>query len=174
MALNCKFALQSLLICIVVVAKQSSKRQTPIYVSLRSCITVIRLGRRLYIHTCIFMCVYIYMHIYIYMYIYTYTYTYNRILFHVAHRLGDETQLMNYHQRLTSSVEDQLSLAGIGLCYVCVSVCVCVCVCVCVSISVSVSVSASASASVSVSVSVSASASVYLYLRLCLRVCDCV
>jgi intraflagellar transport protein 56 len=36
----------------------------------------------------------------------------NRILFHVAHHVGDETQLMNYHQRLTSNVEDQLSLAG--------------------------------------------------------------
>ena len=36
----------------------------------------------------------------------------NRILFHVAHRQGDETQLINYHQRLTNSVEDQLSLAG--------------------------------------------------------------
>ena len=36
----------------------------------------------------------------------------NRILFHIAHRLGDEAQLINYHQRLTNSVEDQLSLAG--------------------------------------------------------------
>ena len=36
----------------------------------------------------------------------------NRILFHVAHRQGDETQLINYHQRLTNAVEDQLSLAG--------------------------------------------------------------
>jgi intraflagellar transport protein 56 len=36
----------------------------------------------------------------------------NRILFHVAHKLGEETQLINYHHRLTSSIEDQLSLAG--------------------------------------------------------------
>ena len=36
----------------------------------------------------------------------------NRILFHVAHRLGDENQLISYHSRLGSGVSDQLSLAG--------------------------------------------------------------
>lgn len=36
-----------------------------------------------------------------------------RLLFHCAHRLGDETQLMHYHQQLSSSLEDQLSLASV-------------------------------------------------------------
>jgi len=36
-----------------------------------------------------------------------------RVLFHVAHRLGDEAKLMNHHQQLTESLEDQLSLAAI-------------------------------------------------------------
>jgi len=37
----------------------------------------------------------------------------NRILFHCAHRLNDEAKLMEFHQKLTDSVEDQLSLASI-------------------------------------------------------------
>ncbi|GAX82244.1 hypothetical protein CEUSTIGMA_g9672.t1 [Chlamydomonas eustigma] len=36
-----------------------------------------------------------------------------RILFHCAHKLSDETKLMQYHQQLTESIEDQLSLASI-------------------------------------------------------------
>eukprot|EP00741_Cyanophora_paradoxa_P016143 tig00000042_g15583.t1 len=36
-----------------------------------------------------------------------------RILFHVAHKFNDESKLMIYHQKLTESVEDQLSLASI-------------------------------------------------------------
>lgn len=36
-----------------------------------------------------------------------------RILFHCAHKLNDETRLMQYHQQLTESLEDQLSLASI-------------------------------------------------------------
>ena len=36
-----------------------------------------------------------------------------RILFHCSHKLGDETKLMQYHQQLTESIEDQLSLASI-------------------------------------------------------------
>mmetsp|Transcript_35995 Transcript_35995/g.106434 ORF Transcript_35995/g.106434 Transcript_35995/m.106434 type:complete len:556 (-) Transcript_35995:813-2480(-) len=36
-----------------------------------------------------------------------------RILFHCAHKMGDETKLMQYHQQLTESIEDQLSLASI-------------------------------------------------------------
>jgi len=37
----------------------------------------------------------------------------NRILFHCAHKLGDEDKLLVYHQQLTESKEDQLSLAAI-------------------------------------------------------------
>lgn len=37
----------------------------------------------------------------------------NRILFHIAHRRGDESKLMTHHQRLTESQEDQLCLASI-------------------------------------------------------------
>ena len=37
----------------------------------------------------------------------------NRLLFHCAHRLNDENKLMVYHQKLTDSKEDQLSLAAI-------------------------------------------------------------
>lgn len=36
-----------------------------------------------------------------------------RILFHCAHRLGDEGKLMTFHQKLTNSIEDQLTLASI-------------------------------------------------------------
>ena len=36
-----------------------------------------------------------------------------RILFHVAHKLNDEAKLMKYHQKITDSTEDQLSLASI-------------------------------------------------------------
>uniref|UniRef100_A0A7S0WYC0 Intraflagellar transport protein 56 n=1 Tax=Chlamydomonas leiostraca TaxID=1034604 RepID=A0A7S0WYC0_9CHLO len=36
-----------------------------------------------------------------------------RVLFHCAHKGGDEAKLMNYHQQLTESIEDQLSLASI-------------------------------------------------------------
>lgn len=37
----------------------------------------------------------------------------NRLLFHIAHRQGNETKLLLYHQKLTEGVEDQLSLAAI-------------------------------------------------------------
>ncbi len=37
----------------------------------------------------------------------------NRLLFHVAHKQNDENKLMVYHQKLTDSKEDQLSLAAI-------------------------------------------------------------
>jgi len=36
-----------------------------------------------------------------------------RILFHCAHKLNDEAQLMLYHSRLSDSTDDQLSLASI-------------------------------------------------------------
>jgi intraflagellar transport protein 56 len=36
-----------------------------------------------------------------------------RVLFHCAHKQGDEPKLMQYHQQLTESIEDQLSLASI-------------------------------------------------------------
>lgn len=36
----------------------------------------------------------------------------NRLLFHLAHRRGDESKLMQFHQRLGESMEDQLSLAS--------------------------------------------------------------
>ena len=36
-----------------------------------------------------------------------------RVLFHCAHKQNDEAKLMTYHQQLTDSVEDQLSLASI-------------------------------------------------------------
>jgi intraflagellar transport protein 56 len=36
-----------------------------------------------------------------------------RVLFHCAHKRSDETKLMHYHQQLSDSVEDQLSLASI-------------------------------------------------------------
>lgn len=36
----------------------------------------------------------------------------NRLLFHVAQKLGDETALMKYHQALTDSTADQLCLAA--------------------------------------------------------------
>jgi len=37
----------------------------------------------------------------------------NRIMFHSAHRLNDETRLMAHHQKLKTTKEDQLSLAAI-------------------------------------------------------------
>lgn len=37
----------------------------------------------------------------------------NRLLFHIAHKLGNESKLLLYHQRLTDTMEDQLSLAAI-------------------------------------------------------------
>ncbi|CAM9313332.1 unnamed protein product, partial [Sphacelaria rigidula] len=37
----------------------------------------------------------------------------NRILFHVSHKMLDENKLMAYHQKLTDTNEDQLSLAAI-------------------------------------------------------------
>ncbi|KAH7469333.1 hypothetical protein KRP22_004466 [Phytophthora ramorum] len=37
----------------------------------------------------------------------------NRLLFHCAHKMGDEDKLLVYHQQLTDSKEDQLSLAAI-------------------------------------------------------------
>ncbi|KAL6747777.1 flagellar protein Dyf13 [Haematococcus lacustris] len=36
-----------------------------------------------------------------------------RILFHTAHKLNDEGKLMQYHQQLEETIEDQLSLASI-------------------------------------------------------------
>lgn len=36
-----------------------------------------------------------------------------RILFHCAHKRGDEGRLMQYHQQLGSATEDQLSLAAV-------------------------------------------------------------
>lgn len=36
-----------------------------------------------------------------------------RVLFHCAHKRNDETKLMHYHQQLSDSIEDQLSLASI-------------------------------------------------------------
>ncbi|XP_013785950.1 intraflagellar transport protein 56-like, partial [Limulus polyphemus] len=37
----------------------------------------------------------------------------NRLLFHLAHKFGDEQQLMEHHQNLEDILEDQLSLASI-------------------------------------------------------------
>ena len=37
----------------------------------------------------------------------------NRLLFQIAHKLGDETQLMSHHRNLTEATEDQLCLAAI-------------------------------------------------------------
>lgn len=37
----------------------------------------------------------------------------NRLLFHLAHKCGDEKQLMYHHTRLQNCIEDQLSLAAI-------------------------------------------------------------
>ncbi|KAG8138056.1 hypothetical protein E2320_003986 [Naja naja] len=37
----------------------------------------------------------------------------NRMLFHLAHKFGDEKKLMNFHQNLQDITEDQLSLASI-------------------------------------------------------------
>ena len=37
----------------------------------------------------------------------------SRIHFHCSHRLNDESKLMNYHQQLSDSLEDQLSVAAI-------------------------------------------------------------
>ena len=37
----------------------------------------------------------------------------NRVLFHVSHKLDNEQRLMQYHQNLTDTNEDQLSLAAI-------------------------------------------------------------
>ncbi|CAM9246238.1 unnamed protein product [Ascophyllum nodosum] len=37
----------------------------------------------------------------------------NRLLFHLSHKLLDENKLMTYHQKLTDTNEDQLSLAAI-------------------------------------------------------------
>ena len=36
-----------------------------------------------------------------------------RLQFHLAHKLGDEKKLMEYHQELEDVIEDQLSLASI-------------------------------------------------------------
>lgn len=36
-----------------------------------------------------------------------------RLLFHLAHKLGDEKKLMDHHQQLQDMIEDQLSLASI-------------------------------------------------------------
>ena len=37
----------------------------------------------------------------------------NRVLFHLSHRMNDETSLMLHHQKLSTSIQDQLSLAAI-------------------------------------------------------------
>lgn len=37
----------------------------------------------------------------------------NRLLFHLAHKLGDEAALMDRHQKLRDVADDQLSLASI-------------------------------------------------------------
>lgn len=37
----------------------------------------------------------------------------NRLLFHLAHKFGNETQLMSYHRRLQDCVEDQMCLASV-------------------------------------------------------------
>jgi intraflagellar transport protein 56 len=37
----------------------------------------------------------------------------NRLLLHLAHKLNDEKELMAYHDKLTDSIEDQLSLAAL-------------------------------------------------------------
>lgn len=37
----------------------------------------------------------------------------NRVLFHCAHKTGQEERLMEFHAQLTDSLEDQLSLASI-------------------------------------------------------------
>jgi len=37
----------------------------------------------------------------------------NRLLFHISHKTNEEKKLMKYHQKLTESKEDQLSLAAI-------------------------------------------------------------
>ncbi|UYV83098.1 TTC26 [Cordylochernes scorpioides] len=37
----------------------------------------------------------------------------NRLLFHLAHKFGEETELMAHHQKLQDILEDQLSLASI-------------------------------------------------------------
>ncbi|VDK38552.1 unnamed protein product [Gongylonema pulchrum] len=37
----------------------------------------------------------------------------NRLLFHVAHRLKDEKQLMAHHSQLQDTTEDQISLASV-------------------------------------------------------------
>lgn len=36
-----------------------------------------------------------------------------RLMFHISHKTSDENKLMTYHQQLTESTEDQLSLAAI-------------------------------------------------------------
>lgn len=36
-----------------------------------------------------------------------------RLLFHLAHKMGNESKLMEYHQMLQDVIEDQLSLASI-------------------------------------------------------------
>lgn len=36
-----------------------------------------------------------------------------RLSFHLAHKLGDESDLMEHHQQLEDILEDQLSLAAI-------------------------------------------------------------
>ncbi|CAN0506143.1 unnamed protein product, partial [Discosporangium mesarthrocarpum] len=37
----------------------------------------------------------------------------NRLLFHISHKLNNENRLMEYHQKLSDTNEDQLSLAAI-------------------------------------------------------------
>ena len=37
----------------------------------------------------------------------------NRLLFNIAHRMGDENKLMKHHQNLRDTKDDQLSLAAV-------------------------------------------------------------
>lgn len=37
----------------------------------------------------------------------------NRLIFHLAHKMGNESKLMEYHHMLQDVIEDQLSLASI-------------------------------------------------------------
>lgn len=38
---------------------------------------------------------------------------YTRLMFHLSHKLGEENAIMNYHQQLTNSVEDELCIAAL-------------------------------------------------------------
>jgi intraflagellar transport protein 56 len=42
----------------------------------------------------------------------------NRLMFHVSHRLNEEEEVLTYHQNLSESIHDQLSLAALHFCRV--------------------------------------------------------